>query len=125
MRVFQAAAAAFCCVIVLASLPAEARGGRGRSIGSSRTPAASSESRVKAVYVAPQPRSLRGTLLVGTRATARPPLRHGVAAATPGALPDVIPAGTSLAVSEVRRVAHGACPTERLVGSGTGFCQLN
>ena len=121
MRVVQGAAAAFCCVIVLASLPAEARGGRGRSIGSSRTVATTSESRVKAVYVAPQPRSLRGTL-VGTRATVRPPLRHEAAA---GALPAAIPVGTSLAAPELRRIAHGACPADRLVGSGVGFCQLN
>jgi hypothetical protein len=125
MRVLQGAAAALCCVIVVAGLPAEARGGRGRSIGASRTVAATSETRVRAAYVAPQPRGLRGTLLVGARTTARAPLRHGAAAAASGAFPDAIPAGTSLAVSEVRRVAHGTCPAERLVGSGAGFCQLN
>ncbi|HYY84560.1 MAG TPA: hypothetical protein VE686_08695 [Beijerinckiaceae bacterium] len=125
MRVLQGSAAALCCVIVVASLPAEARGGRGRSIGSSRIVAAPSETRVKAVYVAPQPRTLRGTLLVGRRTTAPSPLRHGVAAGAPGAFPDAIPAGTSLAAPEVRQVAHGACPAERLVGSGAGFCQLN
>ena len=125
MRVLRGAAAALCCVIIVAALPAEARGGRGRSIGSSRTVAATSETRVRAVYVAPQPRGLRGTLLVGTRTTARPPLRHEAAVGVSGAFPDAIPAGTSLAGGEVRRVAHGACPAERLVGSGAGFCQLN
>ena len=124
MRVLQGVAAALCCVMVVAALPAEARGGRGRSIGSSRTVAATSETRVRAVYVAPQPRGLRGTLLVGTR-TARPPLRHEAAVGVSGAFPDAIPAGTSLAGPEVRRVAHGTCPAERLVGSGAGFCQLN
>jgi len=125
MRVLQGAAAALCCVIVVAGLPAEARGGRGRSIGASRTVAATSETRVRAAYVAPQPPGLRGTLLVGARTTARAPLRHEAAAGATGAFPDAIPAGTSLAVSEVRRVAHGTCPAERLVGSGAGFCQLN
>ena len=125
MRVLQGAAAALCCVIVVAGLPAEARGGRGRSIGASRTVAATSETRVRAAYVAPQPRGLRGTLLVGARTTARAPLRHEAAAGAAEALPDAIPAGTSLAGPEVRRVAHGACPAERLVGSGAGFCQLN
>jgi len=124
MRVVQVAAAAFCCVLVVASIPAEARGGRGRSIGPSRTIYVSGHVRTNGSYVSPQPRSVRGTVVGTSTRSGSPPQGLGAAAAF-GALSGPIPGGASLVAADPHRTAYAACPAERLVGSGAGFCQIN
>ena len=126
MRVVRVAAAAFCCAIVIASLPADARGGRGRSIGSSRSVYVSAPARASPAVVAPQPRSSRA-VLIGSGATFRSLRRAGdpgsdvAADATEG----LELGGVPLATVEPMKSAYAECPADRLVGSGVGFCEIN
>src|SRR3954454_19893594 len=119
MRLVQIAAAAFCCALVAASLPAEARG-RGVRIGSSRTVYVSGHVRANGLAVAP---SYRSRNAVGSAAMSS---RETGASGEIQRRTDVTDVtGVPLAPAQRVTTAPPACPAERLVGSGAGFCEIN
>ena len=121
MRLVQIAAAAVGCVLVAASVPAEARG-RGFRIGSSRTVYVSGHLRASGSSVAPYYRSRNA---VGPTATSRGERAGAYADVRPRAPDDAEIAGVPLAAAQRVTATQPPCPAERLVGSGAGFCEIN
>jgi hypothetical protein len=108
-------------VVAVACTSAEARAGKGRSVGGLFKKANATE----AAPAAPR-RNTNINLIVRPRAARAP-------AAAVGALPagfglpgdDYAPAGRSLASAHERGAAYPECPRERVFGKGVGFCEVN
>ena len=108
-------------LVVVACTSAEARAGKGRSLGGLFKKANATE----AAPAAPR-RQTNVNLIVRPRAGRAP-------AAAVGALPagfglpgdDYAPAGKSLAFADQRGAAYPECPPERVFGKGVGFCEVN
>jgi len=119
MRVLRGVLAAVLVVVACAS--AEARAGKGRSLGGFIKRANAAE----ASPAAPR-RHTNINVIVRPRAGRAP-------SATAGALPagfglpgdDYVPAGKSLAFAHGRGAASPECPPDRVFGKGVGFCEVN